>query len=82
MINYCEIRDKPFILWADYWKDYANVDAIFFNLSLSQSCNFCCMTILTAVIQEALPGGGVHVARLNFKMSRAGVYKLMLVVYC
>ena len=59
VINYCEIRDKPFILWADYWKDYVNVDAIFFNLSLSQSCNFCCMTILTAVIQEALPGGGV-----------------------
>ena len=43
------------------------------------------MTILTAVIQEALPGGGGgggHVARLNFKMSRAGVYKLMLVAYC
>ena len=34
------------------------------------------MTILTAVIQEALPGGGgggVHVARLN---------KLMLVADC
>ena len=27
-------------------------------------------------------GGGVHVARRNFKMSRAGVYKLMLVAYC
>ena len=24
--------------------------------------------------QEALPGGGSHVARLNFKTSRVGVY--------
>ena len=30
---------------------------------------------------EALPGGGgSHVARLNFKMSRAGVYKCLLLI--
>ena len=29
---------------------------------------------------EALPGGGSHVARLNFKMSRVGVYKCLSLI--
>ena len=31
-------------------------------------------------IKEALPGGGSHVARLNLKMSRVGVYKCLSLI--
>ena len=31
-------------------------------------------------MNEALPGGGSHVARLNFKRSRVGVYKCLSLI--
>ena len=35
---------------------------------------------IRAVTKEALPGGGSHVARLNFKTSRVGVYKCLSLI--
>ena len=35
---------------------------------------------IRAVTKETLPGGGSHVAHLNFKTSRVGVYKCLLLI--
>ena len=35
---------------------------------------------IRAVTKEALPGGRSHVAHLNFKMSRVGVYKCLSLI--
>ena len=52
-------------------------------LVIGSICTICpCREPLDlSLINEALPrGGGYHVARLNFKMSRVGVYKCLSLI--
>ena len=48
-----------------------------------KKCSCCCSSFSLCCYYEAMPGGEggeSHVARLNFKMSRIGVYKCFLLI--
>ena len=55
-------------------------EAGYFLYHLHKPCFTDTHLIQTPHYYEALPGGGVHVARLNFKMSRVSVYKCLSVI--
>ena len=49
----------------------------------SQACAVGCFAVfqdISLLNYEALPGGGSHVARLNFKMSRVSFYKCLSLI--